>query len=104
MQFDGFHQLIISFRRSLMLRRLKFIVPIALALALLAGNLNMYVARAHNWSGYHWDKTGAYIYLYQQWAGGSYYSLADAARWNAWYTITPLYNYWTSVHTDVTVW
>jgi len=87
-----------------MLRRLKFIVPMALALALLAGNVNMYVAHAHNWGSYHWNKTGPYIYIYQQWAGGSYYTQAELARQNAWNAIGQLYNYWVGYHTDVTVW
>jgi len=97
-----------------MLRRVKFLVAPVLAFVLLATNLYVLSihsgstpsAHAHNWDGYHWNKGGSAIYIYQSWHGGIRRAQADAARNDAWSKITPLYNYWcgAGAHCDVSVW
>jgi len=89
------------------MRRIKFIVPPLLALGLLLMNLGVFTrtAEAHNWGGWHWNKSG-YITLYHGWQGGCCRDQANAARNNAWNTIGILYNYWAAdyAHTNVSVW
>jgi hypothetical protein len=85
-----------------MLRRPRLLLAFALAIALLAANLSVFNAHAHNWGGYHWNKGGSAITIYQ-YNYAAYYNEAEAARQNAWNTVGILYNYNTSSHTDVSV-
>lgn len=89
-----------------MLQRRRFLVAPLIALGLLFMNLGAFTnsVKAHNWDSFHWDKSGPYIYVYQSWYGGCCYNQAAAARNDAWNKISILYNYWTSVHTDISVW
>src|SRR5262245_54638538 len=62
------------------LRRFRFLVVPLLAIVLLAANLQVYTAHAHNWGRYHWNKTGPAIYVYQFWERGNNYAAAERAR------------------------
>ncbi len=83
-----------------MRRRLTLLAGITVALALLAGNLQ--VARAHNWWHWHWHKGGSFIqiqnhnFAYNWWA-------AERARQDGWNKVHILYNYSVDYHTDVSV-
>jgi hypothetical protein len=85
-----------------LLRRFKGLIAPILVAGLLFANFSVLTAHAHNWGGWHWDKSGPAIYIYQ-YNTASQYGLAEAARQNAWNTISILYNYNTNTHTDVSV-
>ena len=85
-----------------MLKRAKFVAPLLIILGLLAANIGVYTAHAHNWGNYHWNKGGTYIDIYQ-YNTAAYYSDAEAARQNAWNTVSILYNYNAGSHTNVSV-
>ncbi|MCI0395685.1 MAG: hypothetical protein L0332_25095 [Chloroflexi bacterium] len=72
-----------------------------LVLACLLG-LNISVANAHQWSSYHWDKSGTAIHIYNYFYG-SHQTQARAARYDGWTKIGILYNYEQSSHTHVSV-
>lgn len=67
---------------------------------LLAANLR--VAGAHQWSNYHWHKTGSRIVI-QNYNYAAHYAEAEAARQDGWNKISILYNYNVNYHTDVSV-
>jgi len=93
-----------------MLRKFKLLIAPTLAAILLFANLYVFsihsahVASAHNWDGYHWNKGGSAIYIYHWWEGGAYRADANAAMNDFWNKVGILYNYWTTSHTDVSVW
>jgi hypothetical protein len=68
--------------------------------ALLAANIH--VARAHNWEGYHWDKGGSAIHIYN-YNYAANWQAAENARVDGWNKIGILYNYSVDYHTDVSV-
>ncbi len=83
-----------------MSRKLKLMLPLMFLFALAAANIGM--ASAHNWGGWHWDKSGANIQI-QEWQYGSTTAQAEAARLDKWNNIGILYNYSVNYHTDVSV-
>ena len=83
-----------------MRRFIRLFAVVGAVLTLFASNI--YVASAHNWSNWHWDKTGTRIQI-QSYITGSTASLAEAARRDAWNKIGILYNYRVNYHTDVSV-
>lgn len=83
-----------------MIRHFKPIAAVVLFLGLLAANLG--VASAHNWSSWHWNKSGPAITI-RQWNYASNSAAAEAARVDAWNKIGILYNYSSNAHTDVSV-
>ena len=85
-----------------LLRRLKFLVVPVVALGLLAANIGVFTAHAHNWGGWHWDKGGNAIYIYE-WNTATYWQDAENARRDKWNRIAPLFNYSVGYHTDVSV-
>lgn len=83
-----------------MYHKLKLALPLVLLLVLLAANIGM--VSAHNWGGWHWDKSGTNITI-QESQSGSTTAEAESARVGKWNNISILYNYKVSYHTDVTV-
>ena len=83
-----------------MRRHFRPLVIVGALIALLASNV--YVASAHNWSNWHWDKSGTRIQI-QSYITGSNTAEAEAARVDAWNKIGILYNYRVNYHTDVSV-
>lgn len=77
---------------------------VVLSMVITAGLLvaNTYVARAHAWDGYHWDKSGPMIII-QNWNTASNWQAAENARVDGWNKIGILYNYNASGHSDVSV-
>lgn len=67
---------------------------------LFAGNL--YVAQAHQWSNYHWDKSGPTIVI-QNYNFASNWQAAENARQDGWNKIGILYNYSVNYHTNISV-
>jgi hypothetical protein len=87
---------------SKLLRRFaKIIAPVIVA-GLLFANISVYTAHAHNWNGWHWNKSGGAIYIYH-YNYAVNYNAAELARQNAWNTVWILYNYNVTYHTDVSV-
>jgi hypothetical protein len=85
-----------------MFRRFLRLVPVVLALFLLAANYTAYDAHAHNWNGYHWDRGGNHTEI-DEYNYAVYFSDAEAARVSKWNKIGILYNYRVGSHTDVSV-
>ncbi len=83
-----------------MRRHLGRLVIVSAFVALVFGNV--YVASAHNWWNWHWNKSGTQITIRQSHAGGTT-AQAEAARVDAWNKIGILYNYRVDYHTDVSV-
>jgi len=84
-----------------MLRRWKFMIAPLMVLGLLAANGYFYQAHAHNWNGWHWDKGGSQIVIYNYNYASSPY--AAAAIQNGWNSIGILYDYSVNYHTDISV-
>jgi len=72
-----------------------------MVLGLLAANGYFYQAHAHNWNGWHWDKGGSQIVIYNYNYASSPY--AAAAIQNGWNSIGILYDYSVNYHTDISV-
>ncbi len=85
-----------------MSRKLKLIAPPLIVFALLALNVGVFTASAHNWGNWHWDKSGTNITI-QQWTYGTNTAEAENARQDAWNRISNLYNYNSRSHTDISV-
>jgi hypothetical protein len=80
-----------------MLRRFKLLLAPAFAIVLLAANLHVYDAHAHNWNNYHWDQSGSHIEI--DWYNYAYYyTEAEAARVYQWNNVWNLYDYNISYH------
>jgi len=69
---------------------------------LVAANVGVGIAQAHNWGGWHWDKGGSAIHINENHSGG-HTSQSVAASENAYSTIGILYNSRLSTHTDISV-
>ncbi len=95
-------------KEGIMIRRLRrpyrsalsFAALLLMVGAMLAANIG--VASAHNWSGWHWDKSGSHIQI-QSYIYGNTQAEAQAARQDAWNKIPILFNYSVNYHTDVSV-
>lgn len=87
-------------RRSILTKRRKITFGVLIGLVLLIANVK--VAYLHQWSNYHWDKTGTHIVI-QNYIYGSQTQAAENARLDGWNKIGILYNYSVNVHTDVSV-
>ncbi len=85
-----------------MFRRYKFLVALLLVFGLLAANVGVYTAHAHNWGGWHWDKGGTQIVIQEQHTGG-HTTQSLAASLDAWNRISILFNYHVNYHTDISV-
>jgi predicted Zn-dependent protease len=83
-----------------MVRHLKFLAGLTAIFGLLI--LNLHVARAHNWSNYHWDKSGSRIVIQTQ-NTATQWQAAENARLDMWNKIWILYNYSVNYHTDISV-
>jgi hypothetical protein len=82
------------------LRRIQLFAVVFATVALLAANVG--VASAHQWSNWHWDKSGPMIVI-QNYIFGTNTAQAELARQDGWNKIGILYNYSVNYHTDVSV-
>lgn len=85
-----------------MSRKLKRFLPALIFFGLLAANIGVLTASAHNWGSWHWDKTGSQIVI-QEYQYGGHTAQSEAARLDAWNKVSNLYNYSVSSHTDISV-
>ena len=84
-----------------MRRRVRTFTLSMIVAGLLMANLGVYMAHAHNWGGYHWDKSGSiHIYNYNT---AAYWADAENARRDMWNKIGILWNYNVGSHSHVHV-
>src|SRR4051812_591652 len=82
------------------LKQWKVLASVLATVVMLA--TNFYVASAHSWAGYHWNKGGSAITI-QNYNTATNWQAAENARSDGWNKIGILYNYRVNYHTDVHV-